>query len=78
MKCTHFLDSADDVGAHVVEALLHLLEHGLDELVKFFGAGIFRELLAVHSIMIITSNGSPPINTTNNGVSSPIFTDNNL
>lgn len=47
---THLVDAADDVGGHLIEALLHLFEHVLNELVEFFGVWIFCDFSAVHEV----------------------------
>ena len=48
IKYTHLINPGDDVGGHIVKAFLHLFEHVLHELVKFFGAGVFWQLLVLH------------------------------
>lgn len=39
---THLVDPADDVGAHRLEPILHLLEKVLDEVVQLLGGRILR------------------------------------
>lgn len=41
----HLIDAADDVGGHLLESALHLLEHVLHEFVQLFGGGVFALLL---------------------------------
>lgn len=41
----HLIDTADDIGGHLLESALHLLEHVLHEFVQLFGRRVFTLLL---------------------------------
>jgi hypothetical protein len=38
---THLINPTDDITGHLIESVLHLFEHVLDEGVEFFGGGVF-------------------------------------